>query len=105
MKTLKIFSIFAVILFVSACFAQSPQVPTKSDDLPTVQKNFMNYVIYAGELEKANANLMATLNRVVADLSKIETVAQLDSVRTAYQIPKAEKGKSDEKPGNKTSSK
>ncbi len=102
MKTLKTISIIAIILFLfAACFAQSPQVQTRADDLPTVQKALINSMLYAGELEKENLSIKNYINSLRAALGNDLTKNQLDSIRTVYQIPKAEKGKNDGSKGNK----
>jgi hypothetical protein len=59
-----------------------------SNDLQKVKDALVNQVLYTQELEKQNANLNATIQKVAEDLKKVETIEQLDSLKIVYGIKK-----------------
>ena len=75
--------ILIVLLFLLPFLAGSQQ---NTDDLQKVKDALVNSVIYCQELEKQNANLNATLQKVADDLRIIETIEQLDSLKIIYGI-------------------
>lgn len=88
MKKLALIALLA--MFALSLAAQAP-VAT-NDDLQTAKTMLADYAIYCKKLETQNAQMIATINMVRADLPKIKTVAQLDSLKKAYGITEA-KGK------------
>jgi hypothetical protein len=60
----------------------------KTDDLQKVKDALVNQVIYTQDLEKQNANLTKTIQKVADDLKNIKTIEQLDSLKIVYGIKK-----------------
>jgi hypothetical protein len=58
----------------------------KSDDLQKVKDALVNSVLYSQALEKQNANLNATINKIAEDLKNTNTIEQLDSLKIVYGI-------------------
>jgi hypothetical protein len=74
-----------ILLIIANGIAFSQQ---KSDDLQKVKDALVNMVLYTQELEKQNANLTNTVNKIAKDLGNINTIEQLDSLKIAYGIKK-----------------
>jgi hypothetical protein len=80
MKKLRI---LIVMLFLTTGTALTQQKP---DDLQKVKDALINSVLYSQELEKQNANLNATIQKVAEDLRNVNTIEQLDSLKIVYGI-------------------
>lgn len=80
-----------VMLFIgiiaAAVFGQQNE-----SDPQTLHKLLVKKDVYIDNLEKALTQREATLERILTDLKKIKTMAQLDSIKIAYGLDKA-KGK------------
>jgi cell shape-determining protein MreC len=83
--------IIILILFSAVSFAQQ-----QSDDLQKVKDALVNQVLKTQDLEKQNANLNTTIQRVAEDLKKVKTIEQLDSLKTIWGIAE-DKIKADKK--------
>ena len=80
MKRIKI---LIVLLFFSAILILAQDKP---DDLQKVKDALVNSVLYSQALEKQNANLNATIQKIAEDLKNISTIKQLDSLKVVYGI-------------------
>ena len=80
MKRIKL---IVVLLIFTVAFVLSQQTP---DDLQKVKDALINEVLYSQELEKQNANLNKTIQKIAEDLKNITTAEQLDSLKVVYGI-------------------
>ena len=78
-----------IALAVPTAFAEVPE-PSPEE----MKKSLVNCLIRIQELEGQNTELLRVMGRVEADLKRIETQAQLDSLKGAYNLmPKEPKKK------------
>jgi hypothetical protein len=66
---------------VPAAFAEVPE-PSPEE----MKKSLVNCLIRIQELEGQNAELLRVMGQVEKDLKRIETKAQLDSLKGAYNL-------------------
>ena len=83
--TILVIACFAVLGIVGAQEANQPSQTQSLTDLTLRQKD-----AYTSYLELTNQVSNARINAFVVELSKIRTIEQLDSLRTANGIPNPE---------------
>jgi hypothetical protein len=82
MKRIKLLIVLLVFLPLMASSEQD------TDDLQKVKDALINSVMYCQQLEKQNANLNATIQKIAVDLKGVQTINQLDSLKIVYGIKK-----------------
>lgn len=82
-----------VIMVILIIFSLSFVFSQQKDDLQTIKDALIFSTIQAQELQKQNNNLNQTIQRILDDLKKIKSVAQLDSLKNIYGIEDIKKKK------------
>jgi len=97
MRNIKIVLGIILILATTAVAQQKDELQAVKDGLQVVKDGLVNCTLKAQALEQQLATQTADINKFVADIKLVKTIAQLDSLKKVYGIikeePKIVKGK------------
>jgi hypothetical protein len=79
------------LILLILCFSAFSFAQQQPDDLQKLKDALVNQLLYSQALEKENTNLRGQINQVAADLKKVKTMVQLDSLKVVYGIDESKK--------------